>query len=50
MLELGAKVTIGESSGGIWRPTRNVFNRLHLDELAHGLGVDLIAFEENWAI
>jgi uncharacterized protein (DUF362 family) len=47
MLELGAKVTIGESSGGIWRPTRNVFNRLHLDELVHGLGVDLIAFEEK---
>jgi uncharacterized protein (DUF362 family) len=47
MLELGAKVTIGESSGGIWRPTRNVFNRLHLDEFAHDLGVDLIAFEEK---
>jgi len=25
LLEAGAKVTVGESSGGIWRPTANVF-------------------------
>jgi uncharacterized protein (DUF362 family) len=51
LLELGAKVTVGESSGGIWRPTRNVFNKLHLPELTKSLGVELIAFEEkpnNW--
>ena len=47
LLELGAKVTVGESSGGIWRPTRNVFNRLHLPDLAKNLGVELIAFEEK---
>lgn len=47
LLELGAKVTVGESSGGIWRPTRNVFNRLHLYEFTRSLGVDLIAFEEK---
>ena len=47
LLELGAKVTVGESSGGIWRPTRNVFNRLQLPELAKNLGVELIAFEEK---
>jgi uncharacterized protein (DUF362 family) len=47
LLELGAKVTVGESSGGIWRPTRNVFNKVHLPELAKNLGVELIAFEEQ---
>ncbi len=47
LLELGAKVTVGESSGGIWRPTVKVFNRLHLYELTRSLGVDLIAFEEK---
>jgi uncharacterized protein (DUF362 family) len=45
LLELGAKVTIGESSGGVWRPTTKVFQKLHLFELARTLGVDLIAFE-----
>ena len=51
LLELGAKVTVGESSGGMWRPTAKVFNRLNLYELTRSLGVDLIAFEEehsNW--
>jgi uncharacterized protein (DUF362 family) len=47
LLELGAKVTVGESSGGVWRPTEKVFQRLHLYELARGLGVRLIAFEEK---
>lgn len=47
ILEMGAKVTIGESSGGIWRPTSRVFQRLHLYEFARSLGVGLIAFEEK---
>ena len=47
LLELGAKVTIGESSGGIWRPTTNVFRKLGLYEFARKLGVGLIAFEEK---
>jgi uncharacterized protein (DUF362 family) len=47
LLELGAKITVGESSGGVWRPTSRVFNRLHLNELTRNLGVDLIAFEDK---
>jgi uncharacterized protein (DUF362 family) len=47
MLETGAKVTIGESSGGVWRPTRNVFNQLDVSGLARRLGVELIAFEDR---
>jgi uncharacterized protein (DUF362 family) len=46
LIEAGAKVTVGESSGGIWRPTSGVFNNLHLRELTSSLGVDLIAFED----
>jgi uncharacterized protein (DUF362 family) len=45
--EAGAKVTVGESSGGIWRPTSNVFARLHLRELTDKLRVNLIAFEDK---
>ena len=47
LLELGAVVTIGESSGGVWRPTTKVFQNLRLYELARNLGVKLIAFEEK---
>ncbi len=47
LLDLGAKVTIGESAGGIWRPTTTVFRRLGLFEFARQLGVRLVAFEEE---
>jgi uncharacterized protein (DUF362 family) len=47
LLESGAKVTVGESAGAIWRPTSRVFNKLHLRELTEKLGVDLIAFEDK---
>jgi uncharacterized protein (DUF362 family) len=51
LLEAGAKVTIGESSGGIWRPTRNVLRKLGVPELARHLNVEVFAFEDkpdNW--
>jgi len=47
ILETGAKVTIGESAGAVWRPTRKVFNQLGVPELARRLGVELIAFEDR---
>ncbi len=47
LLELGAKVTIGESSGGVWRPTRNVLHKLGVPELALHFNVELIAFEDR---
>ena len=47
LLETGARVTIGESSGGVWRPSRNVFYKLGVYELARNLGVELIAFEDR---
>jgi len=47
ILEAGAEVTIGESSGAVWRPTRKVFNQHGVPELARKLGVELIAFEDR---
>jgi len=47
ILEAGAKVTIGESSGGIWRPTGKVFRKVGVFELARDLGVELIAFDDK---
>jgi uncharacterized protein (DUF362 family) len=47
LLEAGAKVTIGESSGGIWKPTRKVFRKVGVYELARDLGVELIAFDDK---
>jgi len=47
ILDADAKVTVGESSGGVWRPTRKVLNQLGVPELARRLGVELIAFEDR---
>ena len=47
LLEAGAKITIGESSGGVWRPTRKVFEQLGVPQLARRLGVELIAFDDR---
>jgi len=47
LLDAGARVTIGESSGGIWRPTRNVFRKLGILELVRHLGVELVAFDDR---
>lgn len=47
LLDAGAKVTIGESSGGLWRPTRKVFDLLGVPDLARRLGVELIAFDDR---
>lgn len=47
ILEAGAKITIGESSGGVWRPTRKVLEQLGVPQLARRLGVELIAFDDR---
>jgi uncharacterized protein (DUF362 family) len=53
LLDAGAQVTIGDSSGGYWRPTRNVYHKTGIDEMARRLGVTLISFEDkkkDWVI
>ena len=47
LTETGSKITIGESSGGIWRPTRKVFRKMGVTELARECGVELIAFDDK---
>ena len=47
ILGTGARVTIGESAGGVWRPTRKVFRQLGVPELARRLGIELIAFDDR---
>jgi len=44
--ETVARVTIGESAGGMWRPTRTVYRKLGLYDFARERGVDLIAFDD----
>ena len=48
LLDLGARVTVGESSGGIWRPTRKVFHSLGLYQLTRSLGVELLDFDSDY--
>lgn len=47
LLEAGAKVMVGESSGGMWRPTSKVFKKLGLLGLSHSLGVELVSFDDR---
>lgn len=47
LLRTGARVVVGESSGGMWRPTRKTLDKLGVPELLAGMGVELIAFDEH---
>jgi len=47
LLETGAKITIGESAGGFWRPTRNVLQKMGVYELARYLNVGITSFEDK---
>jgi uncharacterized protein (DUF362 family) len=45
--EAGAVVTVGESSGAIWRPTNNVLRKTSVYELGKELNIPVIAFEDR---
>lgn len=45
--EAGAKVTVGESAGGIWRPTRIVLDKLGAVRALAEMGVEVIAFDDR---
>ena len=47
LLEAGARVVVGESAEGIWRPTRKVLQKVGVYELAHHLDIQLIVFEDR---
>jgi uncharacterized protein (DUF362 family) len=45
--EAGAKVVVGESSGGIWRPTRKVMEKLDALHQLTDIGAEVIAFDDR---
>lgn len=47
LLQTGAKVIIGESSGGMWRPTGKTMAKAGLTELSAKMGIRLIAFDDH---
>jgi uncharacterized protein (DUF362 family) len=47
LLQTGAKVVVGESSGGMWRPTRKTLAKLGVPEVLAKMGVELIAFDDH---
>jgi uncharacterized protein (DUF362 family) len=47
LLEARAKVLVGESSGGIWRPTRKVLEKTGVLNLVTEMGAEIVAFEHR---
>ncbi|MBM4443925.1 MAG: DUF362 domain-containing protein [Chloroflexi bacterium] len=47
LLQTRAKVIVGESSGGMWRPTRKTMAKAGLQASLAGMGVGLIAFDDH---
>jgi len=42
----GAKIVVGESSGGMWRPTRKTVAKVELPRMLAAMGVELVMFDE----
>ncbi|MDM8000680.1 MAG: DUF362 domain-containing protein [Dehalococcoidia bacterium] len=47
LLQTGARVVVGESSGGMWRPTRKTLDKLGVPQLLSKMGVEMIAFDDH---
>lgn len=45
--DAGAQVVVGETSGGIWRPTRRVMEKLAAMPVLREMGVKFIAFDDR---
>jgi uncharacterized protein (DUF362 family) len=45
LIDAGAKLTVGESAGGLWRPTRNTATKLGALDLLAGMGMEFIPFD-----
>jgi uncharacterized protein (DUF362 family) len=43
--DAGAEIVVGESAGGLWRPTLNTVNKLGALQLLKEMGVEFIAFD-----
>jgi uncharacterized protein (DUF362 family) len=47
LMGAGAKVVVGESSGGMWRPTRKVMEKLDALRQLTDIGAEVIAFDDR---
>jgi len=47
LMEAGAKVVVGESSGAVWRPTRKVMEKLDALRQLTDIGAEVIAFDDR---
>jgi uncharacterized protein (DUF362 family) len=45
--DAGARIVVGESSGGIWRPTSNTVARLGVPEFFDELGIEYVWFDKG---
>lgn len=45
--DTGARIVVGESSGGMWRPTRKTLSRVGLAEMLSKMGVELMIFDDH---
>jgi uncharacterized protein (DUF362 family) len=45
--ETGARIVVGESSGGMWRPTKKTLNKVGLPAMLAEMGVELAVFDEH---
>ncbi len=49
--DTGAEIIVGESAGGLWRPTRNTAAKLGALDLLEDMGIEFVAFdagETDW--
>jgi uncharacterized protein (DUF362 family) len=49
--DAGAKIVVGESSGGIWRPTSNTVSKLGALDMLGEMGIEFVSFdagETDW--
>jgi len=49
--DTGAEIVVGESAGGLWRPTRNTAAKLGALDLLEDMGIEFVAFdagETDW--
>ncbi len=47
LMDAGGEPVVGESAGGLWRPTTNTVAKLGVPDLLHELGVKFIAFDNE---
>jgi len=46
LIDAGGEIVVGESAGGLWRPTRNTVATLGVPDLLDEMGVKFIAFDD----